>query len=157
MFLQRGDSFALICFSTPAGGSFRWQGDICVWVEQHKVNVDPQERNFAPLGLMLHDLFITPHVCRSGLWAVHMCWYVPRRPTPPDGFALEKVASSYMCGKRGRDGAKKGKLHVWLTQKIIIAEDSLNQVGGKIPYFGTIPFFQIVKLTFSAAAASERG
>ena len=42
-------------------------------------------------------------------------------------------------------------------KKKIIAEDSLNQVGGKIPYFETIPVFQIVKLTFSAAVASERG
>lgn len=43
------------------------------------------------------------------------------------------------------------------VQNIIIAEDSLNQVGGKIRYFETIPVFQIVKLTFSAAVASERG
>lgn len=41
--------------------------------------------------------------------------------------------------------------------KIVIAEDSLNQVGGKIPYFETIPVFQFVRLTFSAAVASERG
>ncbi len=159
MFLQRGDSFALICFSTAAGGSFRWQGDTCVWVEQRKVNVDPQERNLAPPGLMQHDLFITPHVCRSGLWAVHMCWYVPCCPTSPCGFALERDATSYMCGKRGRDSEKKWKLYVWIEshKKIIIAADSLNQVGGKIPYLGTIPFFQIVKLTFSAAVASERG
>lgn len=47
---------------------------------------------------------------------------------------------------------------VWIEhKKIIIAEDSLNQVGGKIPYFETIPAFQIVKLTFTAAVASERG
>lgn len=43
------------------------------------------------------------------------------------------------------------------VQNIIIAEDSLNQVGGKIRYFETIPVFQIVKLAFSAAVASERG
>lgn len=42
-------------------------------------------------------------------------------------------------------------------QYIIIARDSLNQVGVKIRYFETIPVFQIVKLTFSAAVASERG
>lgn len=163
MFLQWGDGFALICFCTAVPGSFRWQGDTCVWVELHKVNVGPQERNFSPLGFMQHDLFITPHVCRSGLWAVHMCWYVPCCPTPPCGFSLEKVASSYMCErKRGSERwwrGKKRKAYVWIEwhKKIIIAEDSLNRVGGKIPHFETIPAFQIVKLTFSAAVASERG
>lgn len=37
----------------------------------------PQEGNFSPLGFMQHDLFITPHVCGSALWAVRMCRYVP--------------------------------------------------------------------------------
>lgn len=151
MFLQWGDSFALICFSTPAGGSFRWQGDICVWVEQHKVNVDPQERNFAPLGLMLHDLFITPHVCGSGLWAVHMCWYVPCRPSPPDGFALEKVASSYMCGKSGRDGEKKKfktACMTRVTQKNNNCRRFVETSGREDPLFRNNPFLPNCQINF---------
>lgn len=60
---------------------------------------------------------------------------------------------------RDGGGGKKRKAYVWIEwhKKIIIAEDSLNRVGGKIPHFETIPAFQIVKLTFSAAVASERG
>lgn len=70
-----------------------------------------------PLVFMQHDLFITPHVCRSALWAVHMCWYVQCRPTPPCGFSSpQKVASSYMCEKRekGDSGGKNENLYIWM-------------------------------------------
>lgn len=114
-----------------------------------------------PLVFMQHGLFIAPHVCRRGLWGgshVPMCAVLP--PRLPFGFAIEKVASSYMCEEEEEEEMERElKLSVWIEKhkKIIIAEDSLNRVGGKIPYFETIPVFQIVKLTFSAAVASERG
>lgn len=40
---------------------------------------------------------------------------------------------------------------------IITAHDSLSRTGRKTPHFKRRPAFQIVKLTFSAAAAGERG
>lgn len=60
-------------------------------------------------------------------------------------------------GGRVRKNANREVCMNRVAKKKIIAEDSLNQVRGKIPYFETIPVFQIVKLTFSAAVASERG
>lgn len=162
MFLQRGDSFALIGFSTAMCGSFKWQGDTCL-SRAALSECGPSGEDLLFPWFLCSMIYSSHHVSvRSGLRAVHMCWYVRCCSAPPCGFnTWEGCFVICKCEmERGRWSRKNANWEVCMNraaQNIIIAEDSLNQVGGKIRYCETIPVFQIVKLTFSAAVASERG
>lgn len=92
MFRQRGDSFALIGFSTAMCGSFRWQGDTCLSLAALSEYGLSGE---GPLFLWFYAAWFIHHTTclPSGLWALFMCCYVRCYPTPC-GLELENVALS---------------------------------------------------------------
>lgn len=135
-FLSEVTVLLLFALAGPHTSHLDGKEDICVRVRRHKVNVGPRERNFSSLGFMQHDLFITPHVCKSGLWAVHMCWYVPRYPTPPRDFTLEKVASSYICEEKERERKKNTFRRFvqtkWEGRSVILKQSPSSKSSNKL-------------------------
>lgn len=143
-------------------GSFRWQGDTCVLSQAALSECGPSgEELLSPLvlcSMIYSSHHMSVEVVFGWFTRADMCCVAPHLLVVSH---LRGLPHHTCVRRRDRDivgGKMQIKKYVQVEpHKKIIAEDSLDQVEGKIPYFETIPVFQIVKLTFSAAVASERG